>query len=99
MSNGTWKNWAQHVGLGAAMGALATIATGPVCGAVVGVVYWWAKEAGEFSVKHWDAKGRPLADFWPFHPRRTRDDRLDLFSGWLGVGIGVAVPTLIGVYL
>jgi hypothetical protein len=95
MANGTARNWLLHGALGALIGGGVTLALGPASGALVGAVYWWAKEAGEFSVKHWDAPGRPLADLWPFHPRRTRDDRLDLFSGWAGTAAGVAAAHLI----
>jgi hypothetical protein len=93
--NGTWKNYAKHAALGLAIAVVFGFALGPVSGFVVSTVYWMAKEAGEFSVKHWDAPGRPWADLNPFHPLRTTDDRLDLLSGWAGAGVGAAIVALV----
>jgi hypothetical protein len=86
--NGTWKNYAKHAGLGVAIALLFGALFGAGAGFWIGLVWFWAKEAGEFSVKHWDAPGRPLADLNPFHELRTPDDRLDLLSGAAGAVIG-----------
>jgi hypothetical protein len=93
--NGTWQNYAKHAALGALIAILFGAVLGALSGLAVSAVYWLAKEAGEFSVKHWDAPGRPLADVNPWHPLRTRDDRLDLFSGWAGGVIGAAFVALV----
>jgi hypothetical protein len=95
--NGTLANYAKHAALGAVIAILFGAFLGAVAGGVVSAVYWLAKEAGEFSVKHWDAPGRPLADLWPFHSRRNRDDRLDLLSGWIGAFLGAAFVAFAGV--
>lgn len=86
--NGTAMNYLKHAVLGAVIAAAFGFLLGPWSGFAVSAVYWWAKEAGEFSAKHWDAPGRPLADFNPFHPMRTTDDRLDLLSGVVGAAAG-----------
>lgn len=94
--NGTWKNWAAHAALGIVIAALFGLAFTPTAGFAVSAAYWIAKEAGEFSVKHWDAPGRPWADFNPFDKRRTADDRFDLFSGLFGAAVGAAVLAGVG---
>lgn len=86
--NGTLENYVKHAALGALIALVFGLAFGAVSGGIISGVYWWAKEAGEFSVKHWDAPGRPLADLNPWHPLRTPDDRLDLLSGVLGAVVG-----------
>lgn len=95
--NGTLTNYAKHAALGALIAVLFGAFLGPVAGGVVSAVYWLAKEAGEFSVKHWDAPGRPFADLWPFHSRRTLDDRLDLLSGFVGALAGAAFVAAVAV--
>ncbi len=94
--NGTIRNWLAHAGLGLLLALIfATLFGTASGGAVFGAVYFIAKEAGEFSAKHWDEPGRPLADFNPLHPLRTRDDRLDWFSGVGGALAGGIIITLI----
>jgi hypothetical protein len=95
--NGSFSNYAKHAALGALIALIFGAFFGALSGGVISAVYWLAKEAGEFSVKHWDAPGRPLADLWPFHSRRTRDDRLDLLSGWIGAFLGATFVALVGV--
>lgn len=93
--NGTWKNWVAHALLGVVIAVMFGFVFTPFAGLAVSAVYWIAKEAGEFSVKHWDAPGRPWADFNPFDVHRTADDQLDLLSGLMGAALGAAIAALI----
>lgn len=93
--NGTIGNWLKHAALGAAIALAAWFLPHAATAALMGVIYFWAKEAGEKS-KDWAAPGRPLSD-WNFAGGRwTKDDRLDLFSGVFGAVAAAVVLLLIG---
>jgi hypothetical protein len=93
--NGTIGNWIKHALLGAAIAVAAFFLPMLALPPLIAIVYFWAKEAGEKS-KDWSAPGRPLSD-WNFLGKRwTKDDRLDLFSGWAGAAVATVALVLIG---
>lgn len=81
--NGTTANWLKHALLGAVIAVAGWFLPPAVAAGLLGIVYFWAKEAGEKS-KDWSAPGRPWSDWNPASARWSKDDRLDLFSGAAG---------------
>ena len=76
--NGTWRNWAVHAALAAAIvAAFTSIGLPAIAGALIATAWFWGKETGEKS-KDWSAPRRPWSDFNPADPRWSIDDRLDL---------------------
>lgn len=75
--NDTLTNWLKHAALALAILMIGGPLFGPMAGATIASVWFWAKEVGEKS-KDWAAPRRPWSDMNPFDPRWSRDDRLDL---------------------
>lgn len=84
--DGTWQNYRNHAALAAAITLICAFFDGPFWGAIIASMYFWGKEIGEKCVQA-DGVGRPWSDMNPFHPRWSKDARLDLASALAGAWV------------